>query len=679
MRTIIRNIQPMHSKKRASGNGFPRRSASAKPHGRRHRNGDFAFKVLQYDVNTTFFWVDEAKGMSNMTKFVKERFWGAALLVVLLIGSSIAVKSWKARHPGAMNVLESQAMDMTVMKPPVGSVPVATEIVHLGKFSAKVTYTGSVAPLQEQVIYPRVEGYLKNLSVYNGDRVSGNQLIATVDSPDLASKVAEASAGRNAAASEAPAAKYNVARMSAERAAAQGDVQTAKSELARAQAMVKAAEKVGEQISPTITSAKANLDYWKAEIEREEKLLKSGAVSVQEFQSEKAQATAAEADYENKQAMLEEAKANVEAAKAEVAGKQSMISVANQRVAAASAALTGAGYEVRQKNAILQQAGAMVRTAAILDQYRYIRAPFAGIVTKRYVSSGQFVTPSTAIASIVQIDQVRLQANVSDKDLGSIKVGAPVVAHFTKDPNLTINARVTSVSPLADQASRTAVVEAIIPNTGHKLVPGDAVTLDIATSGNADAISVPSSAIVQKDEMSAVWVVHSEAPKGKMQYYCTMHPEIVRDKPGNCPICLMKLVPKTSDGNKKAHLVMVTTGSASGDRIEITSGLSDGDEVIYQGNTYLKEGDTVFPTQWGADGPKQMPNAPGMGDMPGMDMKSMPNMDHSKMKMDSAPKTKAAKERKIYECPMHPDQTSNNPNDLCKICGMKINQLIKKK
>jgi HlyD family secretion protein len=569
--------------------------------------------------------------MSSLIRLLKQHFWGVLLLVVLLIGSSIAVTTWKASHPGSMSVLESQAMDMTVMKPPVGAVPVATETMRLGRFSAKVTYTGSVAPLQEQIVYPRVEGYLKNLSVYNGDRVSGNQLIAVVDSPDLQSKVAEAAAGRVAASSEIPTAQFNVARMSAERAAAQGEIRTAKSELARAKAMVAAAEKSVAQKHQDVKSAKANLDYWNAEIAREEKLLKAGAVSTQEYQSEKSQATAAEAEYGNKQAMLEEAKANVDAAKADVASKQSMIGVASQRASAASAAFTGAGYEVQQKSAMARQATAMAATASAVDQYRYIRAPFAGVVTKRYASPGQFVTPSTAVASIVQMDTVRLQANVSDSDLGGIKVGAPVVAHFSKDPNLRIEAKVTSISPLSDQSSRTAVVEAIIPNIAHKLVPGDAVTLDIAVSGIADAITVPSSAIIERDAMSAVWIVRNEASKGKMLYTCTMHPQIIRDKPGLCPICHMELVPKTSGGNKRAHLVMVVTGPSSGDRIAITSGLSDGDEVIYQGNTYLREGDTVFPTQWTTGGPRQMPNAPGVGNTPAPkapDMGNMPGMDH---------------------------------------------------
>lgn len=558
-------------------------------------------------------------------KPIREHLWGILLLIVILVGSIVSVRVWRARHHGAMTVLESQAMDMTTMKPTVGAAPVATEVVHLGPFVAKVTYTGSVAPLQEQIVYPRVEGMLRNLTVYNGDNIRQGQLIAIIDSPDLESKVAEASAGQAAASSEVPAAQSDVSRMAAERIAAQGEIAAAGSEVAKANAMVTAAKRGVVQRQQDIKSARANLDYWKAEIARQETLYKAGAVSLQELQSERSQATAAEADLENKRAMLGEAEANVEAAKAEVSSKQTMVGVARQRAAAASAALAGAGQTVRQKAAMARQAGAMVATASAIDQYRYTKAPFAGTLTKRYVSPGQFVTTGTAIASIVQIDRIRLQANVSDRDVQAVRVGAPVVAHFAKYPSLTMDAVVTSISPLADQSSRTAVVEAIVSNPRHRFVPGDSVTLDIAVSGNASAISVPSSAVIERGGRSTVWVVRVEAPKGKIKYTCTMHPEIETDKPGDCPICHMPLVPKTSGGNKKAHLVAVTTGASSGDRVEITSGLSDGDEIIYRGNTYLKEGDAVAPTNWSEDGPEHMPQAPGM--------ESMPGMDHSNMKM----------------------------------------------
>ena len=634
--------------------------------------------------------------LGSLTRLFREHLWGVVLLVVLLIGSTIAVRAWKASHPGAMSVLESQAMDMTVMKPPVGAVPVATETVHPGSFQAKVTYTGSVVPMQEQVIYPRVEGTLRSLTVYNGDRVRAGQVIAEVDSPDLESRVAEAAFGRAAAASEVPSAHYNVSRMAAERAAAQSEVQAARNDLARSKAMVSAAERAVTRRQKELKSARADLEYQRAEIEREAKLLKAGAVSLAEYQARKAQAISAEAEVESSQAMLEEARAGVEAAKAEVAAKESMVRVAQQRASAADAAVASARQEVRQKNAVARQAGAMVATASAIDSYRHVRAPFAGSVTKRYVSPGQFVTPATAIAGVVQIDRVRLQANVADKDVGLISVGAPIVARFPKNPGLSVNASVTSISPAADQSSRTSVVEAIVPNPGHRLLPGDAVTVEIAVSGRTDVISVPASAIVRKNGLTAVWTARSATGKGKKEYYCTMHPEVVSDKPGDCPKCFMKLVPRTSDGNKKAHLVMVTTGRSDGDRTEILSGLSDGDEVIYMGNTYLSEGDTVFSTRWTADGPETMPQAPAMDEMP-----EMPGMDHSShspspqpspqrgegAKVSPRPSAKAGEgvklrstlsqrpsTQKTYICPMHPHEMSHNPNDRCKLCGMKLEE-----
>jgi multidrug efflux pump subunit AcrA (membrane-fusion protein) len=661
------------------------------------------------------------QSIRNIQRLAREHFWGLLLLVVLLAVSSITVRAWKAKHPGAMTVLESQAMDMTVMKPPVGAVPVATEVVHTGSFQATVTYTGSVAPLQEQVIFPRVEGILQGLLAYNGDRIVQGQLIATVDSPDLQSKVAEAAAGAAAATNDISTAQYNVARLTAERSAAQGEVQAAISEAARAKAMVTAAERTVAQRQKDLSAAQANLEYWRPELARMKQLLDGGMIALQQYQSEKAQAGNAEAEVGNKQAMVEEARANVEAAKADAQNKELMISVAKQRADAAAAALTGSTQEVRQKAALAQQARAMTTTAMTISDYRNIRAPFAGTLTKRYVSPGQYVSPTTAIASVVQIDKVRLQANVADTHLSGIRVGAPVTARFSKDPTLVLHAVVTSVSPLADQDSRTATVEAIVPNYDHRLLPGDAVTMEIAASGESDVITVPAAAIVQKDGMSAIWIAQTKAGTGKTLYTCTMHPQIIRDKPGLCPICSMKLVPMKSGGNKQARLVMVRTGATDGDRIQILSGLQDGAEVITQGNTYLKEGDTVFATTWTANGPVSLPPAAGMENMPGMDkkpaakqssssdmanmlgmekpapavkskaadMKDMPGMEDPTPKMDSqnadlkamtpakpvlttGQPVSAAKGQKVYVCPMHPHEMSHDPNALCRLCGMHL-------
>lgn len=567
----------------------------------------------------------------GVRQWAGKHFWGLAMLIGLLIISGWAVKKYK--RPGQMTVIESQAMDMTAMKPPVGSVPVATELVSAGSFSSKVRYTGSVAPINEQNIYPRIEGWLTGLKVYNGDRVRSGQLLAVLNAPDVQNKYSEAAYGHIAALKEIPVSQANLARMWAERNAAKGEVIAAGKDVEGARARLGASKQMINQAQKELKSAQASLNYWKAEFKREGHLLKSGAVSQQEFDSEQFQMIAAEADVENKQAKVQEAQANAEAAQAEISKAESMVQVSRDRVAAADAALSASSGEVSQKRAAANMAGAAQATAASVNDYRQIRAPFDGVVTKRYLSSGVLVTPGTAILNIAQIDKVRLQANVAEQDLGSIRVGAEVIAHIQKGSGRAIRARVTSISPSADQASRTAVVEAIVDNADHSLLPGDFVSMEIATSASTDAITVPTSALTTKDGRDAIWSTRSTTKGGKITYYCTMHPEVVSDKPGLCPKCNMPLVKKQAETGKTAHLVYVTLGKTDGDRTEILSGLNSGDEVIYAGNRYLREGDAVTVTKWGANGPDQLPGPPsgasnmkmpGMGGsdniMPGMDM-----------------------------------------------------------
>ncbi len=612
--------------------------------------------------------------------------WSLLLLVGLFVVSGWAVRHFK--RPGQMTVIESQAMDMTTMKPPLGSVPVATEFVTRRPFSAMVKYTGSVAPYNEQNIYPRVQGWLTNLSVYNGDKVTVGQTLAVLDSPDLQNKYAEAQSGHTAALKEIPVAQADLARMRAERSAAQREIAGATQDAAAAKARVTATQRGVTKAEKELKTAQANLTYWKAEIKRETSLLKSGAVSQQEFDSEQAQYVAAESEVGNKQAMVEEARADVEAMQAELGGKQIGIQVARDRAKAADAALSGATAIVSQKAASANMAGAARVTAATFNQYRQIRAPFAGVVTKRYLSPGVLVNPGTAILNIAQIDKVRLQANVAQQDLAAISIGAAVVARTLKGSGQTFRAVVTSVSPVADQASRTAVVEAIIPNSDHSLFPGDFVSLQIATSRSTDAITVPSTALATKEGRDAVWVTQRTASGGKTTYFCTMHPEVTSDKPGLCPKCNMKLDPKEATTGKTARLIYVTVGRSDGERTEIISGLNVGDEVIYAGQRYLREGDAITVTPWGKNGPAELPKPAGGGmeSMPGMDMggngdshDNMPGMDMSHKSSPPAARTKGAADKspQLYTCPMHPEFITSDPKALCPKCNMKVEKMLK--
>src|SRR5439155_7326331 len=113
-----------------------------------------------------------------------------------------AASVWAVRRyqkPGHMSVIEAQAMDMTVMKPPVGAVPVAAMAAKHERISSTVNYTGSAVPFVDQDVFPRVTGWITWMPFYPGDRVRRGQLLAKLDAAELGSKVNEQIAARSMA------------------------------------------------------------------------------------------------------------------------------------------------------------------------------------------------------------------------------------------------------------------------------------------------------------------------------------------------------------------------------------------------------------------------------------------------------------------------------------------------
>lgn len=121
-------------------------------------------------------------------------------LVAVFFVARYAVNNF--RRPGSMSVIEAQAMDMTVMKPPVGAVPVEVATVSSGQVRARVSYSGSVVAFNEAQIAPRVTGRIVSMPVYPGDRVRRGQLLVRLDSDELRAKENGARFARQSAAQD---------------------------------------------------------------------------------------------------------------------------------------------------------------------------------------------------------------------------------------------------------------------------------------------------------------------------------------------------------------------------------------------------------------------------------------------------------------------------------------------
>ena len=513
------------------------------------------------------------------------RTWaGVGLLVIVYLVSAWAVRKYTA--PGHMSVIEAQAMDMAVMKPPVGAVPVAAMAAKRQAIDSTVRYTGSAVPFVDQDVTARVPGTILAMTVYPGQSVHRGQVLARLDTQEFASRVSEQQANvqmaehtttisrgqyqqslgaRAQALAQITGAKTEVAAARSELAAARQDITAAQEEKAGAQADVESAQAGITDAQAQLTAAQADQTYWSAQISRSQSLLRSGSISQQEFQLDQSQADTANAKVRQAQARIQQVNAAVRAAQARIRKGDAMIAGARAKVSdmqarvqnsqskvaqaranadALAAAADTAGHEIAHSQAGVRQAQAQLNTAQVIAGYTEVKADMDGMVTQRYLSPGVLVQPGQAILKVSQISPIRLQANVAETDLASVRVGSRVRVTTARNPKHPIETRLSSVFPAADPVSRTSIVEAVVANRDRRIVPGEFITMDITTGDNRRALVIPSSAVVYQakatspvlatEQSASVWVMTEGQPEQTV-YTCTMHPEVKQDHPGKCP------------------------------------------------------------------------------------------------------------------------------------------------
>ena len=225
-----------------------------------------------------------------------------------------------------------------------------------------------------------------------------------------------------------------------------------------------------------------------------------------------------------------------------------------------------------QANLTNQQAG--VTQAAINLGYTRVTAPFDGQVTAHQVSVGSLVgvTGPTTLATIVQMDPIRVICTVSEQDVLRIKESMPKHAIQTSEwPSVPIEiARMNEkgyphkgtldyVAPSIDSSTGTLTIRGVLPNADRTLLPGMFVRVRIPLSaGKAEALLVPDAALGSDQGGRYVLVVDKD--------------NVVQQKP-------------------------VTIGQMSGTLRVIKAGLTEGDRVVVSGLQKAVPGATVAPDE----------------------------------------------------------------------------------
>lgn len=231
----------------------------------------------------------------------------------------------------------------------------------------------------------------------------------------------------------------------------------------------------------------------------------------------------------------------------------SQVEAKEAMLAGAQATLSRLQARVTSDQAQADRAQAQVSTASTFESYTQITSPITGIVQERMADPGVVVQPGMGILKIGDYQRVRLQANVAQQDANRIQIGAPILATIPGADSGVIQGAITSIFPQTDMTTRTVTVEAVVNNADNKLLSGQFVDMEIVTQRRPNALSIPQKALADFNGEPSVWVVNGETAQRRK----------------------------------------VTAGLTSRDRIEITSGLEPGDQVITSGHSRLMEGSAI--------------------------------------------------------------------------------------
>ncbi len=167
----------------------------------------------------------------------------------------------------------------------------------------------------------------------------------------------------------------------------------------------------------------------------------------------------------------------------------------------AEAQLKYAEAQVAQAEAALAQAKVHLDDATV-------RAPFSGLITRKYVDEGAFVGPATPLVNLVDISQVEITGGVAGRHYAKLLVGkTKAVVEVDAFPDTTFEGALTRVRPELDRATRTVAVTICVPNPERKLKPGMYARIELVLDRREGVPVVPDEGIVSSGGGTKVYVV----------------------------------------------------------------------------------------------------------------------------------------------------------------------------
>jgi RND family efflux transporter MFP subunit len=371
------------------------------------------------------------------------------------------------------------------------AVPVTVEPVLKGAIDHVVSADAVLYPVAQSNVTSKIAAPVKRFLVNRGDHVKAGQVLAELESADLAAALEESKHQV-----EQAQAAYDLLKG----ATVQDDEGKAQSDVQSAQQAYDAAKKV-----------------YDSRVE----LQKQGAL----------------------------AQRTVDDSRLAMVQAQTQLDVAKRHMATLSQ--VGQRESLRNAEAAVNAAKAHYDNLAVQLSYGVIKSPIAGVVADRPTNAGEMAQPGAPLISLVDISTLVARANVPVKDAVTIKPGVPA---RIAGPDGDLPGKVTIVSPAVDPSTTTVEVWVTLANPGEKLKPGGTVHVSIIAETITDTIIIPAAALLNLDEGGEK---------------------------------VMVVVGK--DKNTTAQERKVVPGIRQGARVQIISGVQEGDMVITSGGLGLDD------------------------------------------------------------------------------------------
>lgn len=205
---------------------------------------------------------------------------------------------------------------------------------------------------------------------------------------------------------------------------------------------------------------------------------------------------------------------------------------------------------VDQAAADLKEKQAIADESAVRMQKMLLTAPFDGVIGKSNVNPGDYVNIGQKLVSLTDVKHLRVEYNISERRLASLKLGQHVKITAAAYPGKTFDGVVSFISPTINISSRSLALYADVPNDNQLLAPGMFVNVVQGLGTETKVVMIPARSLVPVSDGEQVY--------------------------------------KIVDG--KAFAIDVLIGQRKADDVQITAGLSPGDVVITDGQIKVRNG-----------------------------------------------------------------------------------------